>query len=278
MKRIVTIQDISCIGKCSLTAALPVISAMGIETAILPTAVLSTHTMFPNPCITSLQDRMAPIAAHWKSLGFTFDAIYSGYLASPEEVSLVREFFRDFDTGSTLRFVDPAMADYGKLYSGFGEDFPRQMGLLCGEADIIVPNLTEAALLTGLPYRTEYDEDYVRQILQALASLGTRKAVVVTGMSPEPGQTGFCGMDVQTGEIFRFSQEKLQRSYHGTGDLFASVTVGSLVRGFSLQRALETAAGFVAAAIRETMTNDPEKTYGVDFEAVLPELIASLRL
>ena len=156
MKRIITIQDISCLGKCSLTVALPVISAMGVECAILPTAVLSTHTMFQNFTCKDLTDQIGPIAHHWKQENIRFDAIYTGYLASAEQIDDVCRFFDQFKTEDNFIFVDPVMADNGKLYAAFDEAFPREMAKVCAKADIIVPNLTEASLLTGLPYRTDY--------------------------------------------------------------------------------------------------------------------------
>ena len=276
MKRIVTIQDISCLGKCSITAALPVISAMGVECVILPTAVLSTHTMFSGVVLKNLEDQMMPIAGHWKKLGMDFDAVYTGYLASPGQIELVKAFFRMFAQDHTLRFVDPAMADHGKLYAGFDEAFPEQMASLCGEADIILPNLSEACLMTGTEYRSNPDDAYIRGLLDALAGLGTKKAVVLTGVTGESGKTGVTGMYTETGKIFTISHDKLARSYHGTGDLFASAALGALMRGLGLEEALQMAALFVHDAIQETMVNDPKKTYGVDFEAVLPDLCRKL--
>lgn len=273
MKKIVTIQDISCFGKCSITVALPVLSAMGIETVILPTAVLSTHTMFPGFTCRDLEDQIEPISAHWQKLGLTFDALYTGYLASAGQIALVKKFFETFGGDGVLRFVDPAMADNGALYPAFDSKFPKAMASLCGIADIIVPNLTEACLMTGTPYLSDYKEADIRELLRKLAALGTRRAVVITGVTPDPAMSGVMGLDVRTGKFFGFSHEKLARSYHGTGDLFSSTTVGALMDGFSLEESLRIAADFTVAAIRETMENDPEKNYSVDFEAVIPDLI-----
>ena len=165
MKRIVSIQDISCLGKCSLTVALPIISAMGVECSIVPTAVLSTHTMFQNFTCKDLTDQIGPIARHWQAEKIRFDAIYTGYLASAEQIGDVCDFFDAFKTEDNLIVVDPVMADNGKLYPAFGPEFPAEMAKVCAKADLIVPNLTEASLLTGLPYRTEYDESYIREML-----------------------------------------------------------------------------------------------------------------
>ena len=168
MKRIVTIQDISCVGKCSLTVALPIISAMGIETSIIPTAVLSTHTVFNNFTFKDLTDQIEPISNHWKEEKFNFDAIYTGYLGSKEQVNVISKFFDDFKSESNFIFVDPAMADNGKLYPSFNDEFVEEMKKLCSKADIISPNLTEAAMLTGREYKNEYNFDYIKDIAKAL--------------------------------------------------------------------------------------------------------------
>lgn len=276
MKRIVTIQDISCLGKCSITVALPIISAMGIETVILPTAVLSTHTQFSGFTCADLENQIEPISKHWKSINADFDAIYTGYLASVSQIELVKKFFQAFGKDETLRFVDPAMADNGKLYAGFDDSFPKSMAELCGIADIIVPNLTEACLMTDTEYPDSYDEAFIRELLLKLAALGTRKAVVITGVTAEAGKTGVYGYNVQTGEFFNFSHKKESSSYHGTGDIFASVTLGALENGNSLEKSLKIAAKFTVDSIKETVKNDKDKTYGVDFEPVIPELIKQL--
>ena len=174
MQRIVTIQDISCVGKCSLTVALPIISAMGVETAIIPTAVLSTHTMFQNYTFHDLTDEIAPIARHWQQEQIDFAAIYTGYLGSKRQVQLISDFFDQFKSEDNFIFVDPVMADNGKLYPLFDLDFAAQMARLCAKADIIVPNLTEACFLTGMEYREHYDEQYIETLLDKLAALGNK--------------------------------------------------------------------------------------------------------
>ena len=199
IKRIVTIQDISCVGKCSLTVALPIISAMGVETAIIPTAVLSTHTMFSGFTCKDLTDQIVPIAEHWKKEKFHFDAIYTGYLGSFEQISIVSKFFEEFKTPDNLIVVDPVMADNGKLYPAFDEDYAKENAKLCGKADLIVPNITEASFMTGLPYKTEYDRSYILDMLKALAQLGPKYAVL-TGVSFHPDRIGVMGMNCETGE------------------------------------------------------------------------------
>ena len=185
MKRIATIQDLSCVGKCSLGIAMPILSAMGIECAALPTAVLSAHTAFDGFVCTDLTAQLAPIAAHWKALGLRFDALYTGYLASPAQVAFVEAFFDSFGRADTLVFVDPVMADQGRLYAGFDAGFPEKMRRLCARADIVTPNVTEACLLTGMEYRELHEESYLRELLEGLISFGPRTAII-TAVSGTP--------------------------------------------------------------------------------------------
>ena len=276
MKRILTIQDISCLGKCSLTVALPLLSAMGLETVILPTAVLSTHTMFSGFTCKDLSDQLAPITAHWKQENIRFDAIYTGYLGTEEEIETVKEIIREFRTEDTLVFVDPAMADNGKLYPAFDAGYAAKNATLCGIADVIVPNITEASFMTGLPYREEYDEDYVKSLLKALADLGA-KVPILTGVSLGPGKTGAMGLDTADGSWFCYQNDRIPAQYHGTGDIFSSVTVGALLRGLPRQEALKIASDYTARTIAVTLENPAEPWYGVDFEATIPELVDMLR-
>lgn len=271
MKRILSIQDISCVGKCSLTVALPIISAMGIETAILPTAVLSTHTGFDSFTFHDLTGEIEPIAKKWQELGIGFDAIYTGYLGSFEQIRLVCEIFDSFGDGR-LKFVDPAMGDNGSLYSGFDRSFAHEMAKVCARADIIVPNLTEACFMLDIPYISEgYDEDYIKDILKRLVALGCKKAVL-TGVSIIPDKLGCFGYDGESGEYFEYYNDKIDRSSHGTGDVFASVCVGALMRGMTLHDACALAADFVCDSIKATIDDENPITYGVHFEKVLPML------
>ena len=272
MKRVLTIQDISCLGKCSLTIALPVISALGSETVILPTAVLSTHTMFSGFTCKDLSDQIEPIAAHWKKEGVAFDAIYTGYLGTAEMIGQLRELFRQFRGENTLIFVDPVMADNGKLYAAFDMDYVQENAKLCADADIVVPNITEAALMTGLEYREEYDEGYVRELLAGLTELGAGLSVL-TGVSLEPGRTGFMGYERSTDSYFAYQNRRVNASYHGTGDLFSSVCVGELMKGLSWRDAMRIAADYTADTIEKTLESPDKPWYGVDFEATIPQLI-----
>lgn len=275
MKNILTIQDISCFGKCSLTIALPIISAMGVETVILPTAVLSTHTMFKNFTVKDLTDQLIPITDHWKSEGIRFDAIYTGYLGSAEEIEIAKRIFDEFGGDDTMIFIDPVMADNGKLYPAFDMEYAKLNAGLCGKADIIVPNLTEACFMTDTEYREDYDRAYIDELLEKLAALGAKK-VILTGIAFSEGKTGVYGLDTVTGEKIVYENNRIDAAFHGTGDLFSSVSVGALVQGVSLTDAFKLAADYTARTIEETVKNPDKPWYGVDFETTIPELVAGI--
>lgn len=276
MKRIVTIQDISCVGKCSLTVALPIISAMGVEAAILPTAVLSTHTMFSNFTFKDLADQIEPIAEHWKKENMKFDAVYTGYLGSFEQIDLMKNFFDQFNTEDNLLFVDPAMADNGKLYPAFDEAFAKHMGTLCAKADIIVPNITEACFMTGMEYKTEYDESYVKELLVKLSDLGA-KISILTGVSFAEGKTGVMGYDKEKDEFSYYEHDKLPVNYHGTGDIFSSTCVGAMMNGMDWTEAVKVAADYTAECIRLTLEDPSKPWYGVNFEQAIPYLVERIK-
>ena len=276
MKRIVTVQDVSCVGKCSLTVALPVISACGVETAVIPTAVLSTHTAFPSFTFRDLTDEITPVAENWKAAGIGFDAVYTGYLGSERQIALMERFIEDFRTDSNLIFVDPAMADNGKMYAGFAPAFADSMARLCAKADIIVPNLSEACFMLHRDYMPGgYSEDDIRALLRDLTGLGAKTAVL-TGVSFEEGRIGVMAFDSIKNTYFSYFTEKVPQSFHGTGDVFSSACVGALMRGLSLEGALKTAANFTLASIKETVKNPVHNWYGVDFETALPLLLREL--
>lgn len=276
MKRILTIQDISCLGKCSITVALPIISAMGVETTILPTAVLSTHTMFPDFTVKDLTDQLIPITDHWKSQNVKFDAIYTGYLGSAEEIEIAKKIFSEFGGDDTLIFIDPVMADNGKLYPAFDMEYAKLNAGLCGEADVIVPNLTEACFMTDTEYREDYDREYIEELLGKLAKLGAKK-VVLTGIAFNDGKTGVYGLDTVTGEKIVYENDRIDAAFHGTGDIFASVSVGAITRGLDMNTAFKIAADYTAKTIAVTLENPDKPWYGVDFEATIPELVDTLR-
>lgn len=275
MKRVVTLQDISCMGRCSLTVALPVISAMSVECAVIPTALLSTHTMFTGYTNLDLSDQIAPISRHWRQQGFVFDAIYTGYLATPAQCVQATDFFQEFRKSDPLIFVDPAMADHGKLYDALAPDFPKAMAKLCEAADIIVPNLTEACLLTGTEYHAEPSLQYSQELLKKLLDLGCRQ-VLLTGVPTRDNRLGVLGLD-RAGHAFSYFLPRLPQSYHGTGDLFASACVGGLMNGLSLESAASLAANFVSASIAATAADAQAPWYGVEFEAQIPALLRLLK-
>jgi len=276
MKRVLSIQDISCVGKCSLTVALPVISAAGIETAILPTTILSMHTAFKGFTFRDLTDDARKIIDHWKEQQVVFDGISSGYLGTVSQIELAEQVCADFYRPGVLRFVDPAMGDNGRLYVGFDRAFALRMGKLCGKADIIDPNLTEAAFMLDMDYPGEdYDEKYVRELLKKLCGLGCRTAVL-TGVSLEKGRCGVAAYDAETGSYTTCFREQLPVSFHGTGDVFSSALFAALMAGQPLETALATAVDYTVESIRLTISYPGHNWYGVDFESAIPLLLKKL--
>ncbi|MBO5925664.1 MAG: pyridoxamine kinase [Clostridia bacterium] len=276
MRRIVTIQDISCLGKCSLTVALPVISVYGVEACVLPTATLSTHTMFSGFTFTDLTDDMQPIKAHWLKENFKFDAIYTGYLGSERQLSIVKEYFDDFASSNCLKIIDPVMADNGKLYTGFTVEFAHNMAKLCANADIILPNLTEACYMLDEEYiPCGYSRDYIKSILRRLTGLGA-KIAVLTGVSYQPDKIGVMGYYSVKDEYFEYYNSRIPAQYHGTGDIFASAFVGGMMRGYDILKALEIAADYTALCIDITQKSPDSVTYGVEFEKAIPYLVHRL--
>ncbi|MBQ9085766.1 MAG: pyridoxamine kinase [Clostridia bacterium] len=273
-QKILTIQDISCVGQCSLTVALPIISACGVETCVLPSAVLSTHTGgFQGFTFRDLTEDMPAICRHWKKEGISFDAIYTGYLGSTKQIDYVMEIISSVKKEGTPVIVDPAMADNGVLYTGFDMEFVDAMKRLCANADYLLPNVTEASLLTGMPYRTEYDEAYVKELIEKLLTLGC-KNVVLTGISYAEGTTGV--VVCENGGSRYYRHDKQPNSCHGTGDIYASAFVGALVRGKSAYDASRIAADYTVECIRETAKLD-NHWYGAKFEPVLGKLIEMLK-
>ncbi len=273
MKRIITLQDITCVGKCALTVALPVISAMGIEACPLPTALLSNHTAFDSFKIFDLHDKMQEIIPELKNQGFKFDGIYSAYLGSKEQVDTVCDFIDKFKEENTLVLVDPVMGDNGKLYAGFDDDFPKEMQKLCKKADIIVPNVTEASFLLNKGGKLLYpDANWLMLQMERLCELGP-KVCVLTGVELN-GKVGAAIYDKTTGEFYCYLKEKIDRTFHGTGDLFASTLFSALVKGYSNKVALKLAVEFTYSAMQATVNNADACWYGVDFESVLPKLIS----
>ncbi len=277
MNKILTIQDISCIGKCSLTVALPIISAFGVETAVLPTAVLSTHTAFKGFTFRDLTDDMPAIVNHWENENFKFKSIYTGYLGSIKQIDIVSNIFDKFNTENNFIIVDPAMADNGNLYTGFDIPFAKQMAKLCSKADVIVPNLTEACFMLDEPFIKEnYTKEYIENLLIKLTDLGCKTAVL-TGISFDNDKLGAYAYNSQTKEFFSYFNKRLPYSFHGTGDIFASTVCGALSKGMSIEKSLEIAVDFTLKCIEKTVENQNHNWYGVDFESALPYLIEKIK-
>lgn len=275
MKRIMTIQDISCVGRCSLTVALPIISAAGVECGVLPTAVLSTHTAFDKFTFHDLTDEIEPISKAYVDLGIGFDCIYTGYLGSFRQLALVEDFIREHKKENTIVVIDPAMADNGKLYHGFTPEFAKAMANLVGYADLVVPNLTEACFMLDIPYTEEYDEEYIKDVLVRLTKLGAKRSAL-TGITFDNKTLGAYSYDSETGKFFYYANEYLPVRYHGTGDIFASATVGALMRGQSVENALSVAVDYTYECIRLTMEDEDRRFYGVNFEEAIPYYLMRL--
>ncbi len=270
-KRVLTIQDISCFGQCSLTVALPIISACGIETCVLPSAVLSTHTAgFSGYTFADLTEDMPKIKDHWVKENISFDALYTGYLGSAQQIQYVCDIYDATVNGALI--VDPAMADNGKLYPGFDEAFVEKMKTLCAAADYVVPNITEACFITGVEYKTEYDRAYIDLIIEKLSSIGC-KNVVLTGVRYNEGKTGV--VVFENGKYSYYEHDMLPNSCHGTGDIYASAFVGSLVRGKSACESAKIAADYTVECIKAT-AEEENHWYGAKFEPVLGKLISML--
>ncbi|MCR5030461.1 MAG: pyridoxamine kinase [Selenomonadaceae bacterium] len=277
-KRVLAVHDISGVGRCSLTVALPIISAAGVECSVLPTAVLSTHTGgFTGYTCRDLTDDLLPMARHWESLGEQFDAIYMGYLASFAQMDMMREIFSLLADKDTLIAVDPVMGDNGKLYAAFDMTFPPAMLELCTHADLIKPNMTEAALLLGEEYQPgPYTKEYVEGLLRRLAQKTEARQIVLTGVYFDEERLGAATFDGTTKEIAYIFGENVPGLYHGTGDVFGSALVGALVRGMLLPEAVRAAVDFTVAAIQTTAKAGTDIRYGVNFEKNLPVYMRAL--
>lgn len=269
-KRVLTVQDISCIGQCSLTVALPILSVCGHETVVLPSAVLSSHTGgFHGNTFRDLTEDFPDIRKHWCREGIFFDAIYTGYLGSEKQIDYVRELIRTTKKSGAPVIVDPAMADNGKLYSGFTPAYVGHMKQLCVEADYLLPNITEACLLTGMDYRADFGAD-IDDLLDALSKQFPKATVILTGIGFHKGETGVF-ICKGNGKQY-YAHRKIAGSCHGTGDIFASAFTGTLLRGMSPLEAASVAADFVTECIRET-AGDENHWYGAKFEPALPKLV-----
>ena len=271
--RIAAIHDLSCFGRCSLTIALPVLSAMGCQCCPLPTALLSAHTGFPGNTFLDLTAEMGRIADHWAAMDLQFDAIYSGFLGSADQVDTVARFFDTFKKSGTAVIVDPVMGDHGTAYRTCTPELCRGMRVLAENSDVITPNLTEAALLLDRPYEEIRQAD-AYEVVRRL-SLGGRRSVVLTGYFSEPGQTGALCFDRDSGESKAVQTPREPQDFSGTGDLFASVLAGGVARGVPLFQAAQAAADFVRDCIARTLAEGLTEQDGVDFEPLLGQLTSS---
>jgi pyridoxine kinase len=272
-KRVAAIHDISCFGKCSLTVALPILSSAGIETSVIPTAVLSTHTGgFSGYTYRDLTEDILPVVSHWQTLGITFDAVYTGFLGSFQQIDIVSEIFDRLKTEDNMLVVDPVMADNGKLYPVFGEDFPKGMKKLCWKTDLLVPNITEACLLLEKPFEDgPYDVSYIEDLLDGLAGLGP-KQIVLTGVSFDDTHLGAASLDTASGKIDYSFSKRIEGFYHGTGDVFASTLVAGLLTGHDLNKASRLAVDFTVKSIIRTKEAGTDVRFGVNFEEGLKDL------
>lgn len=261
--RVLAINDISCIGKCSLSVSLPILSACGVTCDLLPTAILSTHTGgFTGYTFKDLTEEIPAILAHWRTLGVRFDYVYSGYLGSIRQIALVSQIKREFLASGGKFIVDPVMGDSGKLYAGFPPEYVEKMRELCREADFILPNATEACYLAGTPYPSESNEYPIDEVLTRLSSLCARP--IVTGIVKKD-ENAVWYLD-ETGNKRKYRSENIEGFFCGAGDVFASAFVGALASGKAEDQAIALAAEFTTAACRRSAKEVLDKRYGLSFE------------
>lgn len=276
-KRALAIHDISCIGRCSITVALPILSAAGIDTGILPTAILSTHTgEFTGYTYRDLTEDLSPVVDHWKSLDISFDALYSGFLGSAQQIDDIASIFHTFKTEQNLLMVDPVMGDNGNLYSVYTSEMAEGMRRLCAMADLIVPNCTEAAFLLDRPYRIPQNEAEAKELLLALCKLGAPKTVL-TGVSLSPGRLGAVCYDREQDAFFYADDTYIEGTFHGTGDVFSSGLLAALLNDFSLPEALQIAVTYTHRTIEYTIEEGRPARFGPCFERATPDLLRLLK-
>lgn len=277
-KQVLAIHDLSCVGRCSLTVALPILSACGVHTSALPTALLSTHTgEFTGYTCLDLTEEMRSIADHLSTLPMQFDGVYSGFLGSFEQIELVGEVISRYHREDGLTLVDPVMADHGRLYATYTQEMAAGMGELCRLADVIVPNLTEACILLDQPYNPQPDWKQVQVLLETLAKKYGCGQVIITGVQQgnQLGAGGFCAKD---GTFSFHGAPHLDEVFYGTGDSFASALMGAMLNGKTTGEAIRIAVDFTHEAMAKTLENGLPLRYGVAFEQALPSLMKAVGL
>ena len=268
--RIAAIHDLSCFGRCSLTIALPVLSSMGCQCCPLPTALLSAHTGISGFTFLDTTGEMRRISAHWSQLSLHFQAIYTGFLGSAPQINLVEDFLRRFHAPDTLLVMDPVMGDHGTPYKTCTPALRQGLRELVAQADVITPNLTEAAILLDIPYHESQTAD-ASELVRALSLQGQR-SVVLTGYAAAPGQVGALCYDRDTRQVEAVQTARVPQDFPGTGDLFASVLTGALTRGAPLLQAARTAVDFVGSCVARSVAEGAGEAEGVDFEPLLRQL------
>ena len=279
VSKVAAIHDISGYGRVSLTAVIPILSAMGIQVCPLPTAVLSTHTQYPDFRLVDLTAHLRSFIQHWKELNIEFDGIYSGFLASPEQIDIVADFIRDFRNRETLVVVDPVLGDNGKMYSSLDEAMITKMQTLITHADVITPNITEAAFLLGQPVEERTNGKWLKDWIVELASKGP-STVIVTSVpeTPEKKVTSVVAYNKASNRFWKVSCNYLPANYPGTGDSFTSVVVGSLLQGDSLPIALDWAVQFISYGVRTTFGHAYDPREGIILERILKNLDTPVQL
>ncbi len=265
--RVLTVQAFACLGKSSGSTALPVLTAMGLECALLPTALLSTHTGFSDATFQPLTQQMTEIIAHWRKQDLRFDGMYLGYLAAPVQAALAGEVVDKLTAPGCIVVVDPVMGDNGKPYRGFDQHRIAATKSLCRKAKVLVPNLTEAALLLDRDYDPTPDAAALNSLLEGLLALGP-ETVILTGVAGPDDTLGIAGK-TRGGNVFTYFHEKAARGYFGTGDIFASVLTGSLLQGHTPQQAARRAADFALQCIKTTLAASDGRWYGTCYEQEL---------
>ncbi|MBR2460982.1 MAG: pyridoxamine kinase [Clostridia bacterium] len=268
-KKLLTVQDISCIGQCSLTVAMPIISSYGIETCILPSAILSTHTGGFKGKFTfrDLTDDFPEIIRHWTENAIRFDALYTGYIGNAKQFEYINIIKNTLMAEGAPIIIDPAMGDNGRLYTGFDLEFAGKMAEYVSGSDYALPNITEAAFMLGAEFKTEYDEDYILSICRGMRDIGA-KNTILTGVSFEPELLGIAAYNGETDTVeYRF-EKRIPVNMHGTGDIFASAFAGALLGGRTAVDAASEAAVFVGRSIINTL-DQPDHFYGANFESVI---------